>query len=110
MADVKFTPGPWVASKFGFQVLTGDSWNSICTLRGSAEWEDKRGSYEPEYEWQNQEANARLIAAAPDLYKAGRRLLEALSNYGHARLPQYVRAEIQDFRTALSKAEGRNDG
>lgn len=61
----KHTPGPWLPSKFGFQVLTGDSWNTICTLKGGAEWEDGRGSYIPEYEWQNQEANARLIAAAP---------------------------------------------
>ncbi len=66
----KFTPGPWNASKFGFQVLTGDSWSVICKLDGPASWEDGRGSYEQKYEWQNQEANARLIAAAPTMAEA----------------------------------------
>jgi hypothetical protein len=72
----KHTPGPWLPSKFGFQVLTGDSWNTICTLRGGAEWGDGRGKYEQEYEWQNQEANARLIAAAPDMLDALREIEE----------------------------------
>lgn len=61
------TPGPWVPSKFGFQVLTGDSWSTICTLKGDACWEDGRGNYQQEYEWQRQEANACLIAEAPNL-------------------------------------------
>lgn len=65
-----WTPGPWVHSRFGFQVLTGDSWSTVCTLPGRAVWEDGRGSYEQAYEWQQQEATARLIAASPDLYEA----------------------------------------
>ncbi len=77
MSATKFTPGPWNPSTFGFQVLTGDSWNSICELRGGAEWEDGRGKYVLEYEWQNQESNARLIAAAPDLFAA----LEAIADF-----------------------------
>lgn len=68
--SAQHTPGPWVSSKFGFQVLTGDSWSTVCTLKGDARWEDGRGDYAPEYEWQRQEANARLIAAAPDLLEA----------------------------------------
>ena len=70
----KATPGPWIPSKFGSQVLTGDSWSTICELKGPAEWEDRRGAYEQEYEWQRQEANAKLIVlsreALPDLILA----------------------------------------
>ena len=53
----RFTPGPWVPSRFGFQVLTGDSWSTVCTLKGDACWEDGRGDYQQEFEWQRQEAN-----------------------------------------------------
>jgi hypothetical protein len=70
VSEGKHTPGPWIASKFGFQVLTGDSWTTICTLKDGAEWEDGRGNYEQEFAWQKQEANAVLIAAAPTLLAA----------------------------------------
>jgi hypothetical protein len=70
VSEEKHTHGPWIASKFGFQVLTGDSWTTICTLKDGAEWEDGRGNYEQEFAWQKQEANAVLIAAAPTLLKA----------------------------------------
>ncbi len=63
------TPGPWVPSKFGTQVLTGDGWSTICVLEGAAQWEDGRGSYAQQYGWENQEANARLIAAAPEMFR-----------------------------------------
>ncbi|WP_336057348.1 hypothetical protein [Nitratireductor sp. CH_MIT9313-5] len=112
----KHTPGPWVASKFGFQVLTGDSWNSICELKGSAEWEDGRGTYEPQYEGQNREANARLIAAAPDLLEA----LKTFADHAQDRRaddPTWrdgdtvkIVVTIGDLRrasAAVSKAEGR---
>jgi hypothetical protein len=36
---VKHTPGPWLTNHFGTQVLTGDSWNAICELKGDARWD-----------------------------------------------------------------------
>ena len=77
----KHTAGPWVASRFGFQVLTGDSWSVICTLKNGAEWEDRRGKYVPNYEWQNQEANARLIAAAPEMLAALKKARVAIATH-----------------------------
>ena len=61
----KVTPGPWVSSTHGTQVLTGDSWNTICELRARkdftrARWEDGRAA-------SDDTANATLIALAPTL-------------------------------------------
>lgn len=114
MADkFKFTPGPWVASKFGFQVLTGDSWSTVCTLKDGARWEDGRPNYEPEYEWQLQEVNAHLIAAAPDHHanavEFDRLCLvieSAVRNADPSNIEAVV-ALIKANRAALSKAEGR---
>jgi len=48
------TPGPWLPSIHGFQILTGDSWNTICVFweRSSSgakfhhlpRWEDGRAA------------------------------------------------------------------
>lgn len=50
------TPGPWNPSRFGMQVLTGDSWSTVCTFHNNngkdgkwndhrlAAWEDGRGA------------------------------------------------------------------
>lgn len=61
------TPGPWNSSIHGNQVLTGDSWNTICEIRvrkdfSAAQWEDGRGSSDPT-------ANARAIALVPALIR-----------------------------------------
>lgn len=71
----KHTKGPWVTTKFGNQVLTGDSWNTICVLSGNANWKGDSDVCEQEYEWQNQLANAVLIANAPDLLDAVQRFV-----------------------------------
>lgn len=56
MTETKWTPGPWRISGKG-TVRAGDDWV------GSVHW-------------RNREANARLIAAAPDLYEALQKLLD----------------------------------
>jgi len=103
--EVKWTPGPWNASRFGCQVLTGDSWNSICELKGDARWQDGHGSYQQEYEWQVQEANARLIAAAPEMAEALAALLLQIEQ-GIDPLGNPDRAAYNAARAALSKAGG----
>jgi hypothetical protein len=61
------TPGPWVSSSLGFQVLTGDRWNTICEthVRGKTkpEWEDGRAAA-------SHSANAFFIAAAREAIPA----------------------------------------
>lgn len=99
----KFTPGPWIPSKFGFQVLTGDSWNTVCSLKGAAQWEDGRGKYEQEYEWQQQEANANLIAAAPELYESLKEVFALLNEHEPV---WYLQGHYKRMKAALEKAEG----
>ena len=55
----KHTPGPWIRSYHGFNILTADEEQSICQLTNSRYVSrDERT------------ANARLIAAAPAMYEA----------------------------------------
>jgi hypothetical protein len=51
------TPGPWLPSGHGCQVLTGDSWNSICEFHWEAQWEDGRRA-------ETHAANAFFVARA----------------------------------------------
>lgn len=80
MAEPKFTPGPWqVDEDFPQDILAGDRRIAVSAFP------DAEGS-----------ANAHLIAAAPDLYKA----LKRLDENGHTQA-------IWDFALrALAKAEG----
>lgn len=110
----KATPGPWVPSKFGFQILTGDSWNSICTLKGNAEWEDGRGNYTPDYEWQKQEANAFLIAKAvsalPTLLAEIKRGWEELREIAELTQRRQLPLTMQINDIARAALEGKDNG
>ena len=99
---MKHTPGPWITSKFGFQVLTGDSWSVICELKPNPKWEDGRGVYKQENAWENQEANARLIAAAPELLAA---LKEIICLYEICQ-PGPMPSIKEIAEEAIAKAEG----
>lgn len=92
-SDTKFTPGPW----------SQGSRNRDCVwLQGKKEPGYGMGD---EFDWIdcNSEANACLIAAAPELYEAleGLRLLYE-TDEGCRSTPEYVAA-----LSALSKARGK---
>jgi hypothetical protein len=112
MSEGKFTPGPWRASemkmdKASWAALRGKSIDVV--LRGSdviaAVWcgDDRDG---------DESANARLIAAAPDMYKAleaamasGMVPKSSVSDGGACRHSAQVRAADM-IRAALAKAKG----
>lgn len=121
MSDTKFTPGPWWAAIGKDQpvpyyrglvaVLSSDPYISICT----GETGDQSGRTCGGDEW---EANAALIAAAPDLYEAAETELNALL-FARTLLAEYERqvsgdtfnspvinSAIDDARAALAKARG----
>lgn len=101
------TPGPWNHSTYGTQVLTGDSWSTVCVFwertgdkfktHNFAEWEDGRTA-------QSLEANAAYIAAASpstilSLIDRVERLEEALKLVHRLFLPihmQLAEAELCD--------------
>jgi hypothetical protein len=90
---VKPTPGPW-AVKFNGPApeVRGDSKTAIVNWRG---FDD---SFRPIAEHR---ANARLIAAAPDLLRACKLVLETLA-------PADSAASVEhDLLAAVAKAEGR---
>lgn len=108
------TPGPWLLSSYysdaltvtdeqGFAIVEA---NTTVILQGYAEklgiehWADSPGVAYRDLNVDEQAANARLIAAAPELLVALRRAAELLARY-----PKHDDAWNQ-ARAAIAKAEG----
>ena len=112
----KHTPGPWTAQRSGRneRMLGKKNWNpddphqcalavyarsKVCTLADEYGTDAEERAMRAE-----QEANAHLIAAAPDLLAALREYLERHeASCEPSGLPEYEQA-----RAAIAKAEGRN--
>lgn len=85
--DKEATQGPWLPSIWGYQIVTGDSWNTVCTFTSSngdhrlATWENGEGP-------SSLDSNARAIAffrnhgpqAFRELKEARERIAELESN------------------------------
>ena len=91
--ETKFTKGPW---------------NSVAIL---ALLECSSDRF---IETEEKEANARLIAAAPEMYEAGKETLaalgafeNALTTYSTTVLPPRTVEALAKLRAALAKAEGK---
>ncbi len=84
----KFTPGPWIKTSLGRIVMTKETKESVCRLASRADADE-------------QDANARLIAAAPDL-------LAALEWFISSRRvpPKYPSAGWLAAVAAIAKAKG----
>lgn len=112
--EFKGTPGPWISSSYGSQVLTGDSWNTICELKPSPAFEKEKVSGSVLRE--RQIFNSRLIAAAPELLKALDNLCKRyLANRGSkhefvmcitpkGKMPEWVNAE-EVIKKALDESK-----
>jgi hypothetical protein len=97
MSEAKFTAGPWQREDYSdedgvlFEMeLAGANGEAICRI-------DFEGVDNTAYA----EADARLIAAAPDMYEALRRLVEPTP--GTKKLPPWVYGIVMPV---LAKAEG----
>ena len=92
MAEAKHTPGPWLAD--GASVYEErDDFSVICNFWSSSlpEWE----------------ANARLIAAAPDLLEALEQLVIEYDDVELANAePSSLTAAFNAARAAIAKAKG----
>lgn len=100
MSETKFTPGPWVYRSKTREIGTVDksdtqSYGMLLVV-----------AYIDGFDHEEHEANAHLIAAAPDLYDALQNLLSRLANDadGHAWFMDEQEASI----IALAKARGES--
>lgn len=105
MSAAKHTPGPWLTDRNNVHTgqiaivhhCTGNDWVEI--------WSDKwfkTGMCESE-----QEANARLIAAAPNLLEALQAIVSSLSDQDDEGLIEHAQPMI-DARAAIAKATGES--
>jgi len=92
MSDAKHTPGPWAVSTqgVGFEVDSADGWQ---VAQAQQRHEDGRGK-----EATMRLANARLIAAAPELLEA---LQFVMSAHG-----EQLDSAFQQAQEAITKATG----
>lgn len=91
------TPGPWHINKIGrgYGVFTQDT-HQVAGIIGLTSERD--------------EANARLIAAAPELLEAAKKLSALLHELHKEEDPEYLPApELDDLDLAIQKAEGRSN-
>ena len=100
----KHTPGPWICLGPSFGDPLPRYTTEICT-----EWEDQDREdviqiceLPLHHHDEENEANARLIAAAPDLLEALEELLCQTRQYGH-------KPEIKMAEAALRKARGATE-
>ena len=95
----KFTPGPWVISdELRTSINTAPTEDGSYKHIAMVNWCKYR---EYSIEGEEHDANAHLIAAAPEMYEAVETALECLENKG------FARAYVEDLlRNALRKARG----
>lgn len=99
--EAKHTPGPWFVD---LDIRPGMEWNNhivardgdlrICFMAHGGEYEDKQAEAE---------ANARLIAAAPELLAALELLVKDVGDYEAWQRPCHA---LDVAREAITKAKG----
>jgi len=101
--QTKWTPGPWRVSSESPRIIQKD-YRAIGSDAGfliaSTMGRDNSGFYASE---QEADANANLIAAAPELYDVCERLLDAVPYVSEYDVPMGL---WDDIRAALAKARG----
>ena len=108
---VAFTPGPWETNQWGYAVTSqapglnlnrthgyGCDYTFVCILND--------GEYHEYTDGSEQLANARLIAAAPDLHAALKALVAEAEAFATV-IPAYCNSEpLRLARAALARATG----
>jgi len=108
----RFTPGPWLAwdcPGSGWQIGTkkqfDSGWKGHGNIGTTAWYQFPNENMNPEIE----EANANLIAAAPEMYEACKQAYDWLGRFGeHAPITFGGEAELATILdNAIAKAEGK---
>lgn len=96
----KHTAGPWRVGDSHLEITDADGHRAIAEVRDYDGWE--------EISEEEQEANLRLIAAAPDMLKA-LQMEEELNRIGLIRAENdFIEAVNKARRDAIAKAEGQS--
>jgi hypothetical protein len=96
----KYTPGPWTLGKGTVRVRTEEDEQGRTKLIAEC-YTTNQGIRYP-HDFEEREANARLISAAPDLLEALQELLKSLPTYP---VPPSVKNDtIRKARLAVGKA------
>ena len=102
MTDTKHTPGPWVWEhwQMGLTAQNGTSVLAYYDYEGMS----LHGKTEDEHE-----ANAHLIAAAPDLLEALDRMIAEYDLWGGYNDDGFKSGTILSARAAIAKAKGQTE-
>lgn len=107
------TPGPWVALPGDGKVLISSNLNSDGELIDETRPANNGGIYVAHVLGPDQQANARLIAAAPDMLEALRGIVPNGVSLGNATAPDYLvvpldvsMGELRAVAKAIAAATG----
>jgi hypothetical protein len=112
-SETKFTPGPWSRSEDDEWRIDGPdvaSGIAVCDVKNAADWPECEGAT-PE-NIAECEANANLIAAAPDLFAQLEACVESIERMAdrlqgeHPTAMSLWRSRSEAGRSALKKAKG----
>lgn len=103
MSQTKFTPGPWATKSARIPVDGEFDWCVSTSIDGADYVIAEAFGRVAEQIRPNAEANARLMAAAPELYEALEELLQDIQQYEAWQRP--ARA-VDVARAAIAKARG----
>lgn len=114
----KWTPGPWEIDRESFN--TDDKEGKLCSIRGKFPEDWHVAEVWNDIEEKKADANAQLIAAAPELYEALLAITQKVEEAGSmgqgildtgGRLDlHFTAAELKAIEAALSKARGEETG
>lgn len=107
---VKHTPGPWIAKtgRGGWggalpPLIQTEAGKDIATVKCEEHiYTPDENDYDADAEADRDEANARLIAASPDLYEAAKAMLGYLHDHC---LPDAFVTHYEALKSAVEKAE-----
>lgn len=101
MSEVKHTPGPWTAFNNQIAIGVGSKDSDVAWVRF-----DNYGLRDSARSTQEDEANARLIAAAPELLEACRLIVCAFDALPPSSPARAWTIHINSARSAIAKATG----
>jgi len=100
------TPGPWTVQTLGEKINGYPDWNSYCIRHLNQNVHIATVGHVDRYYEQQNEANARLIAAAPDLLAALKKSVQFVAKYANDHDSKIAFRMLAQMHAAIDKAGG----